>query len=141
MARKVVPNNSPVNTTAGRFKLAMSSLATFVFWLAVAILFPYPVLTPYWPAAVTWGPVVLYLLAFFNLMNGARHLLQAIRLQRPGRSVMPTAEANHPGREARNTPRSTREASPAKPRDNARDNRRASNMPQIRRAPTVQRMR
>lgn len=140
MASKIIANtgNAPAP-----FKAASSAFGAFIFWLAVAIIFPYPVLLPYWPEAVGWAPVVLYFLAFFNLLRAGLHVRKAVRLKRPnamagggGRMTQakrPTAKA---GTAAQTADRASRAEVRA-----AKDDRRNAALPTINRPPTVQRQR
>ena len=131
MATKILANDGG-KMMGERLKQAKSGFGGFLVWLVLAIMFPYQVLTPYWAEAQQWGPVLLYLLAFFNLLKGIWRGNQAWGLRRPtamlGRGKTPTAkqDAERAGRaEARA----------------AKDQRRHDAMPQPVRPPTVQRMR
>ena len=145
MAGKILP---PGGNAAARFKIAGGALVAFIFWLIVAALFPYPVLAPYWPAAITWAPAVLYLLAFFNLLKALYHAAQAMRLARPGRSLgrgmgsRPAGSASRVGEgiRARQADRQARSDREAEHRAANADGRNRT-LPPITRAPTVQRMR
>lgn len=140
MASKILPNTGNAPTP---FKAAGSAFSAFIFWLVVAIVFPYDVLIPYWPGAVGWAPVVLYLLAFFSLLRAGLHVRRAVRLKRPnpgtgggGRMTQAKRPAAKAGTAAQTADRASRAEARA-----AKDDIRHAALPQIRRPPTVQRMR
>lgn len=140
MASKILPNTGNAPTP---YKMASSAFGGFIFWLAAAILFPYPVLLPYWPAAVQWAPVVLYFLAFFNLLRAGLHFRKAVRLKRPNPSadrVRQRPAAKAPPAKAGNAAQAADRASRAEARA-AKDDRRHAALPHTNRPPTVQRMR
>jgi len=140
VASKILPHTGNAPTP---FKAASSAFGGFIFWLAVAILFPYPVLLPYWPEAVGWAPVVLYLLAFFNLLRAGLHLRRGVRLKRPNPSagrVRQGPGAKSPPAKAGTAAQVADRASRAEARA-AKDDRRNAALPHSNRPPTVQRMR
>lgn len=134
MAR--IQNNGNAQTP---FKAAGAAFGAFVFWLVVAMVFPYQVLTPYWPDGANWGPIVLFLLAFFNLIRAGNHVRRAVRLKQPNLSIgrMPNVSAAKGGAGRAET---ADRASRAQARAD-KDQRRAAALPRITRPPTVQRMR
>jgi hypothetical protein len=130
VARKILPNQG---NTQGPLRLVGSAFGAFIFWLVVAIVFPYEILLPYWPEAERWGRVALYLLAFFNLLRAGHYVRRAVRLKRPNPSagrVAKTPPAKH------SADRISRVEARA-----AKDERRAATLPHNSRPPTVQRMR
>lgn len=135
MASKIMPNqgNAPQGNTQGPLKPVGSAFGAFVFWLVVAIAFPYEVLLPYWPEAVRWGPVLLYVLAFFNLFRAGLHIRRAVRLKRPNPSAGRVAKTPPAKQTADHISRVEARA--------AKDERRAATLPHNSRPPTVQRMR
>lgn len=151
MAGKILPNtgNAAMNNPGARFKAALSSFGTSIFWVIVATVFPYPVLIPYWPEAVAWAPLALYFLAFFNLLKAAYHASQAVRLKRPNRPAQNRPAQNRSansssraqdGVRARKADRQERNNQAAEYRASNDDGRNRA-LPRIDRAPTVKRMR
>lgn len=134
MASKILPNQGKARMDAqGPLKPVGSAFGAFIFWLAVALIFPYEVLLPYWPAAVRWAPAVLYLLAFFNLLRAGLLVRRAVRLKRPNSLT---------GRVARTPPaKQTADHISRVEARAAKDERRAATLPHNNRPPTVQRMR
>ena len=130
MAGKIMPNQG---NAQGPFKPVGSAFGAFVFWLVVAIVFPYEILLPYWPEAVRWGPVVLYLLAFFNLLRTGLQIRRAVRMKRPNPTAGQAARIPHAKQSADHASRAEARA--------AKDVRRAATLPHNNRPPTVQRMR
>jgi hypothetical protein len=130
VASKIMPNKG---NAGGPFKPAGSAFGAFIFWLVVAIVFPYEVLLPYSPEAARWGPVVLYLLAFFNLLRAGHYVRRA---------VLPTRPTPTGSRAARTPPAklSAEQISRVEAR-HAKDERRAATLPHNNRPPTVTRMR
>ena len=137
MASKILSNtgNAPAP-----FKTAGSAFGAFIFWLVVAILLPYDVLIPYWPGAVGWAPVVLYLLAFFNLLRTGLHIRRAMRLKRLNPSAGWVTQAKRPIAKTGTPAQTADRASRAEARA-AKDDIRNAALPRISRPPTVQRMR
>lgn len=127
--------NSSAGGAAARLKIAGGALLAFVFWAIVAAAFPYPVLTPYWPEAMTWGPAVLYLLAFFNLLKALYHAAQAVRIGSGPRLGLPAAA------KPRRSLRTGQPVGTAAAAAGAKDKARAGAQLQAQRTPTVQRMR
>lgn len=135
MAGKIPPGGGMTEASA-RFKAAGGAFVAFIFWVIAALVFPYPVLIPYWPEAVTWGPAVLYLLAFFNLLKALYQAARAVRL----------AQAPRLGTQAPAKPRrGLRTGQPIGAKNavaaGAKDTARAAARLQATRTPTVQRMR
>jgi hypothetical protein len=124
----------------GPLKPVGSGFGAFLFWLVVAIVFPYEVLLPYWPEAVGWAPVLLYLLAFFNLLRAGLHVRRAVRLKRPNPSAGQMTQAKRPTAKA-GTPAQTADRANRAEARAAKDDIRNAALPHIRRPPTVQRMR
>lgn len=140
MASKILPNQGNARMNAqGPLKSVGSAFGAFIFWLVVAFVFPYEVLLPYWPAAVRWAPVVLYLLAFFNLLRAGLHVRRAVRLRRPNHAGQMT-QAKRPTSKIGTAAQTADRASRAEARA-AKDGIRNAALPRITRPPTVQRMR
>lgn len=137
MAGKIIPNTGKTtNRTSlgGRLKGAASGLFGFVFWLIVASVFPYAVLTPYWPAAGQWAPLALYVIAFLNLIKAVFHLGHLARLaaQAPSlRTSMRQIQATI-GKAERPSGKLHGSKAGGKPR---------TGLPPVKSTPTVQRMR
>ena len=130
MASKIMPNQG---NAQGPLKPVGSAFGAFIFWLVVAIVFPYEMLLPYWPEAVGWAPVALYLLAFFNLLRAGLLVRRAVRLKRPNPSAGRVAKTPSAKQTADHISRVEARA--------AKDERRAATLPHNNRPPTVQRMR
>lgn len=140
MASKILPNTGNAPTPV---KAASSAFGAFVFWLAAAIIFPYQILLPYWPEAVTWAPLALYLLAIFNLLRAGLHMRKVVRLKRPNASAGGggrMTQAKRPTAKAGTAAQTADRASRAEVRA-AKDDRRNAALPTINRPPTVQRQR
>ena len=140
MASKILPNTGNIPAP---FKAAGSAFGAFVFWLVAAMIFPYPVLASYWPAAANWGPAVLFLLAFFSLIRAGYHVRRAVRLKAPSLTALRTARTSPsriPSAKAGTPAQTADRASRAEARA-AKDDRRNAALPHISRPPTVQRMR
>jgi hypothetical protein len=140
VAAKILPNSgNPKHTLKGRLKGTVTGFAGAVAWLIAAGVLPYETLTPYWPEAGRWGPVILFALAAFNLLKGLYNLAWAARLfsSKPPRLAAPFRERGRTGTSA---------AEAGRNRNDQDSNDRARNKPRVtmtpaKTAPTVQRMR
>jgi hypothetical protein len=137
VASKILPNQG---NTQGPLKPVGSAFGSFIFWLVVAIVFPYEILLPYWPEAVRWAPVALYLLAFFNLLRAALYVRRAVRMKRPNGSAGRMTQGKRPTAKTGTAAQTADRASRAEVRA-AKDDRRNAALPTINRPPTVQRQR
>lgn len=146
MAGKILPNagrgQARQKSVQAPGKAVASAFSAFVFWLLIAIFFPYPILLPYWAEALEWGPRLIYLIAAFNLVRMAFHMRWAIRAMRPNLPAGRASMRPNQGRAAKAPPakQSAEHISRAEARQ-AKDERRAASLPYNKRPPTVQRMR
>jgi hypothetical protein len=144
VASKILPNSGNAATP---LRSVGSALGNFMFWLAVAIFFPYPFLAANWPAGAAWAPLVLYGLAFLNLIRAGLLARKMVRLKRPnpsaGRGIHPATTRPAAARSSARagTPAQTADRASRAEARAAKDDRRNAALPHITRPPTVQRMR